>query len=104
MTQIKRIYVQNGEVIQNSNTNIPELVTTNAISDAFCNDQKTVTGDPNTFEKLGGLPVLGNAFKKGMVLVMSLWVSITFFSFQSRVQAHTVCSGRPCRQHALARL
>ncbi|EIM83934.1 cellobiohydrolaseI [Stereum hirsutum FP-91666 SS1] len=73
LTQIKRIYVQNGEVIQNSNTNIPGLATTNAISDAFCTDQKTVTGDPNTFEKLGGLPVLGNAFKKGMVLVMSLW-------------------------------
>lgn len=74
LTSINRLYIQNGVVVQNSNTNLPGLATTNAITDDFCNDQKTVTGDPNTFEKLGGLPVIGNAFARGMVLVMSLWV------------------------------
>jgi len=73
LSKINRIYVQNGQVIQNSNTNFSGLTVTNAITDEFCNDQKTFFGDKNDFETKGGLKGVGEAFDRGMVLVMSLW-------------------------------
>ncbi|KAJ7095910.1 cellulase [Mycena belliarum] len=72
LTEIRRLYVQNGKVIQNSNATLPG-VTGNSVSDSFCNAQKAATGDPNTFESRGGLKTMGAALQKGMVLAMSLW-------------------------------
>jgi len=45
----------------------------NSITDAYCKAQKTAFGDPDTFESIGGLATMGNAFERGMVLVMSIW-------------------------------
>jgi len=74
LSEIRRIYVQNGVVIQNSNTNMAGISPpVNAISDAFCTAQKTAVGDTNYFETLGGLATMGNALKKGMVLALSIW-------------------------------
>lgn len=73
LSAIKRIYVQNGKVIQQSKTNVNGITSTNEITDAFCNQQKEVTGDTNEFEKLGGLANMGDAMDDGMVLVLSIW-------------------------------
>ena len=73
LSEIRRIYVQNGQVIQNSKVNIPGMPADDSITDAFCNAQKTTFGDTNSFEQRGGLATMGNAFEQGMVLVMSLW-------------------------------
>jgi cellulose 1,4-beta-cellobiosidase len=73
LNEIRRVYVQNNVVIQNSKVNIPGMTAYDSITDQFCNDQKTTFGDNNDFESKGGLKVMGNAFKTGMVLVMSLW-------------------------------
>ncbi|KAK7037534.1 Exoglucanase [Paramarasmius palmivorus] len=73
LTEIRRLYVQNGQVIQNSQTNIPGMDAFDSITDEFCNQQKTAFGDTNSFEDRGGLAVMGEAFSRGMVLVMSLW-------------------------------
>lgn len=73
LVEIRRIYVQDGTVIQNSKTNIAGLDTYDSITDDFCNAQKTVFGDTNSFENQGGLKVMGDSFEQGMVLVMSLW-------------------------------
>jgi cellulose 1,4-beta-cellobiosidase len=73
LSKINRIYVQNGVVIQNSETNFNGLTKTNSISDQFCNDQKTFFGDRNDFEAKGGLKSLGSTWDRGMVLVLSLW-------------------------------
>ena len=73
LSEIRRIYVQNGVVIQNSKVNIPNLSAYDSITDNFCNAQKTEFGDTNSFETRGGLGVMGSAFQQGMVLVMSLW-------------------------------
>ncbi|KAE9396366.1 concanavalin A-like lectin/glucanase [Gymnopus androsaceus JB14] len=70
---IRRLYVQNGVVIQNSMTNIPGITATNEITTAFCQQQKTAFGDTDTFDQKGGLAAMGNAFADGMVLVLSLW-------------------------------
>ncbi|KAH9852124.1 cellobiohydrolaseI [Lenzites betulinus] len=73
LSEIRRLYVQNGQVIANSKTNIAGMDTFDSITDDFCNAQKQAFGDTNTFEKLGGLAQMGAAFEQGMVLVMSIW-------------------------------
>ena len=73
LVEIRRVYVQDGVVIQNSKTNIPGMDAFDSVTDEFCNAQKTMFGDTNRFEQLGGLKVMGDSFQKGMVLVMSLW-------------------------------
>ena len=74
LTEIRRIYVQNGEVIQNSKVSIPGMEPYDSITDAFCKDQVTALNDPNSFETRGGLKRMGQALNKGMVLALSLWV------------------------------
>lgn len=73
LSQIKRFYVQNGVVIPNSMTSVTGVDATNAISDAYCTQQKTVFGDTNTFSSKGGLAAMGKALSRGMVLVLSIW-------------------------------
>ncbi|KAG8841503.1 Exoglucanase 1 [Tulasnella sp. 330] len=73
LSEIRRLYIQNGVTIQNSVTNIPGLTTYNSVSDAFCKAQKAATGDTDTFETLGGMAGMGSAMARGMVLVLSIW-------------------------------
>ncbi|KAI6794004.1 putative 1,4-beta-D-glucan cellobiohydrolase [Hortaea werneckii] len=73
LTEIKRIYKQNGNVIQQATSNV-EGVSGNSITDDFCKAQKDAFGDPTSFESRGGLSAMGDAFSRGMVLVMSIWV------------------------------
>ncbi|RMZ16639.1 hypothetical protein D0862_01144 [Hortaea werneckii] len=73
LTEIKRIYKQNGKVIQQATSNV-EGVSGNSITDDFCKAQKDAFGDPTSFESRGGLSAMGDAFSRGMVLVMSIWV------------------------------
>lgn len=77
--EIRRLYVQDGIVIQNSVfTNLPNEY--NSITDDFCNALKTAFGYTNTFEPLGGLAAIGDALEAGLVLVMSLWDDSTVSS------------------------
>ncbi|OJT14401.1 Exoglucanase 1 [Trametes pubescens] len=73
LSEIRRLYVQNGKVIANSKTAVAGMSAYDSITDAFCNAQKTAFGDTNSFEKLGGLQAMGASFDKGMTLVMSIW-------------------------------
>ncbi|KAI0065695.1 hypothetical protein BV25DRAFT_1868503 [Artomyces pyxidatus] len=73
LTEIRRLYVQNGVVIQNSVANIPGIPADNSITDSFCAAQKTTFGDQNYFATKGGLTQMGTAMKTGMVLALSIW-------------------------------
>jgi len=73
LTAIRRMYVQNGKVIQNSMTNIAGITATNEIDSTFCTQQKAAFGDTDTFTQKGGLPGMQKAFQNGMVLVLSIW-------------------------------
>jgi cellulose 1,4-beta-cellobiosidase len=73
LVEIRRQYVQNGKLIPNSAANFTGFKPYTSVSDQYCNDQKSLFGDKNEFETLGGLKALGNALANGMVLVMSLW-------------------------------
>lgn len=72
LSEIRRVYVQNGVVIQNSQSDISG-VEGNSITDSFCKAQKTAFGDTDSFETRGGLATMGKAFERGMVLVLSIW-------------------------------
>ncbi|KUJ17569.1 cellobiohydrolase precursor [Mollisia scopiformis] len=72
LNEIKRYYVQNGKVIPNSQSNIAG-VSGNSITETFCKAQKTAFGDTNDYDAHGGFSSMSEAYKTGMVLVLSLW-------------------------------
>ncbi|CAK5270476.1 unnamed protein product [Mycena citricolor] len=73
LSEIRRLYVQGGKVIQNSAAKTPGLTQFDSVTDAFCNAQKNITGDTNSFEARGGLGTMSASLKRGMVLALSLW-------------------------------
>jgi len=73
LVEIRRLYVQNGQVIQNAVTNVNGVDTTDSITEALCTQSKVVFGDADDFADNGGLKTMGEALGRGMVLIMSLW-------------------------------
>jgi len=73
LAEIKRVYVQNGQVIQNSKVTFPGIQAYNSVSDKYCDDAKKLFGDRNDFATKGGLKAFGKSLKNGVVLVLSLW-------------------------------
>ncbi|KAH0610735.1 uncharacterized protein H6S33_011162 [Morchella sextelata] len=73
LSEIRRLYVQNGQTIVNSKVNIAGMDALDSITDDFCAAQKTAFGDTNDFATKGGLSKMGDAFDKGMVLALSIW-------------------------------
>ncbi|KAL4998261.1 putative 1,4-beta-D-glucan cellobiohydrolase A [Aspergillus recurvatus] len=71
LSEIKRFYVQNGEVIPNSESNISG-VEGNSITSEFCTAQKSAFGDDDIFAQHGGLSAMGDA-ASAMVLILSIW-------------------------------
>ncbi|KAH7344216.1 cellulase [Rhizoctonia solani] len=67
LSEIRRLYVQDGKVIQNSKTNISGISDYDSITEPFCAAQKTAFGDTNIFASKGGFTNLGKAFDNGMV-------------------------------------
>jgi cellulose 1,4-beta-cellobiosidase len=73
LSHINRFYVQDGNVIPNSVSDITGITATNAISDAFCTQQKTAFGGTNSFAAHGGMSAIGDSMDRGQVLVLSIW-------------------------------
>jgi len=78
LKEIRRLYVQDGKVIQNSKvSNIPALggegPDADSITDEMCTAQKEAFGDPDDFTEKGSVKGMGKALGRGMVLVLSLW-------------------------------
>lgn len=74
LVEIRRLYLQDGKVIQNSKVNFDSLETSfDSITDEMCAATKGLFGDENDHAKKGGLKEMGEALKRGMVLTMSLW-------------------------------
>ena len=73
LSEIRRKYVQNGVVIDNSVVDVAGVDPVNSISTDFCTQQKTAFGDTNSFSTKGGLQRMSAAWDAGMVLVMSIW-------------------------------
>lgn len=72
LSEIKRIYVQDGKVIANSASDVSG-VSGNSITSDFCTAQKKAFGDEDVFAQYNGMSGMGEGLEQGMVLVMSLW-------------------------------
>jgi len=68
LTEIRRLYVQDGKVIQNAAVNYTGPPDINYIDDEYCTD----TG-ATRFMDLGAVEGMGEALRRGMVLVFSIW-------------------------------
>jgi cellulose 1,4-beta-cellobiosidase len=73
LSEIRRIYVQNGQTIQNAAVNFPGVTAYDSITEPYCNEIKSFFGDFDDHEAKGGLRNLGQSLGRGHVLVMSLW-------------------------------
>jgi len=73
LSEVRRFYVQDGAVIENSEATILGPGAGNSITDDFCSKQKSKFGDLNDFAAKGALRDMGAALERGMVLVLSLW-------------------------------
>lgn len=90
LSDIKRLYVQGGAVIENSESTL-EGNPGSSITDDFCKAQKSSTGNDDIFNRHGGMAQMGKALEEGMVLVMSLWDDVSigpmeFVESQSKSQ------------------
>ncbi|KAM0421010.1 hypothetical protein ACHAPT_011253 [Fusarium lateritium] len=72
LSEIKRFYVQNGKVIGNAESTIPNNEG-NSITEEFCTAQKKAFGDDDDFAAKGGYSQMSDALAAPMVLAMSLW-------------------------------
>mmetsp|Transcript_58460 Transcript_58460/g.115916 ORF Transcript_58460/g.115916 Transcript_58460/m.115916 type:complete len:810 (+) Transcript_58460:58-2487(+) len=78
LAEIRQTYVQDGKIIPNPKAE-PLLNSADSITTPLC-DRMTVAyhtnkSEPvrNDFKQLGGLPSMGRALDRGMVLVFSIW-------------------------------
>ncbi|KAF9453502.1 carbohydrate-binding module family 1 protein [Macrolepiota fuliginosa MF-IS2] len=73
LSEIRRIYVQDGKVFQNSKVNVAGMDAYDSITADYCSTQKSVFGDTDQFGNKGGLAAMGASMGRGMVLVLSVW-------------------------------
>ncbi|OAV97568.1 hypothetical protein PTTG_06256 [Puccinia triticina 1-1 BBBD Race 1] len=74
LSEIRRIYVQDGKTIKNEAVKIPGLAKpADSITQGFCDATKKFTRDVNDFKAKGGMKSMDRALEQGMVLVFSLW-------------------------------
>jgi len=73
LAEIRRVYLQDGQVIYNSFTNVPGIDPADSITDEMCGQQKVAFGDPDDHAEKGGLKAMGESMDRGHVLVMSMW-------------------------------
>jgi hypothetical protein len=79
LKEMRRLYVQDGKVIQNSKispdmiADLPAGASADSITDETCQAAKKAFDNPDDFTSKGGMAGMGKAMKRGMVLVLSLW-------------------------------
>ncbi|KAK3352886.1 endoglucanase EG-1 precursor [Lasiosphaeria hispida] len=73
LREIRRLYVQDGKIIENAQVQIQGIDRGNSLTDEFCRQQKKTFGAVNAFASQGAMKGMGEALKRGMVLVFSVW-------------------------------
>lgn len=72
LTEVRRIYRQNGKVIRNPTSKIPRIVG-NSLTQEYCDQTKKVFQESNYFNTFRGFEGMTEAMKNGMTLVFSFW-------------------------------
>jgi len=76
LVEIKRFYVQNGQIIHSPPSTILDpvgLTDSDSINDQFCVDKKILFNDVNDYMEKGGTSGMGDSLDRGQVMVISLW-------------------------------
>ena len=76
LADIRRIYVQDGVVFENAQSEIPG-VTGNSVNEEYCTAQKVAFGDPDIYAARGGHAQMSDALAMPQVLVLSLWDDVS---------------------------
>jgi cellulase len=71
MTEIRRLYVQDGKIIQNAAVNITGPPVQNYMNNNYC----SLKPGSERYMELGGMEAMGDALSRGMVLIFSIWWS-----------------------------
>lgn len=107
LSEIKRLYVQNGKVIANAASTISG-VSGSSITADYCTKQKSVFGDEDSWGDHGGLSRMSDALAAPMVLVMSLWHDVSIYTsqifFAFPIIPELTPTSTALLAHALARL
>merc|ERR1711976_42285 len=75
LVEVRRFYrLANGQEVQNSKPSFESLAAYDSITDDFCQDSKALFDDFDDHSRKGGLKGMGEAMKRGMVLILSLWM------------------------------
>ena len=73
LVEIKRFYVQNGNIIHSPSSTILGPDDTDSITEDFCNAKKDLFGDVKDYQELGGMKGMGESLDRGHVMIFSLW-------------------------------
>jgi len=76
LVEIKRFYVQNGQIIHSPASTILDpvgLTDSDTITDQFCEDKKILFENINDYHEKGGTTAMGESLDRGQVMVISLW-------------------------------
>ena len=73
LSEIRRFYVQNGKKIPFPKTNISGMAAFDSMTDKNCQAQISKFRDANKYLTAGGTKAMGDALRRGMVLIVSLW-------------------------------
>jgi cellulose 1,4-beta-cellobiosidase len=78
LDSISQYFIQNGKKIEVPGSK--HVAGGEKITPEFCDAAKDKFGDNRKFQEMGGLPQMGDATGKGMVLVMSVWDDVSCLS------------------------
>ncbi|KAA0201489.1 Glycosyl Hydrolase 7 [Hyalella azteca] len=73
LVEVRRIFIQDGQTIQNTAVNFPGVTAYDSITEEYCHEIKSFFGDFDDHSAKGGLKAMGDSLGRGHVLVMSLW-------------------------------
>merc|ERR1712157_132703 len=73
LKEIKRFYVQDGNIIHSPESTILGPGNTDVIDDGFCEDKKLLFGDVDDYKAKGGTKAMGDSLDRGQVAAFSLW-------------------------------
>ncbi|GAB9474547.1 putative 1,4-beta-d-glucan cellobiohydrolase b [Globisporangium polare] len=73
LVEIKRLFKQNGKVIENPKINVTGMDAVTSLTDKMCAQERAAFKETDDHTAKGGLKQMTKALKKGMVLTMSMW-------------------------------
>ncbi|PGH03602.1 hypothetical protein AJ79_07331 [Helicocarpus griseus UAMH5409] len=69
LKSMHRLYIQDGKIIENAVSKLPDVPEINYLNDEFC----AANGGTERYMDLGATEGMGQAMTRGMVLAMSIW-------------------------------